>query len=46
MTLHEQLDTIGLKAVGEDLDDILAHAAKRRWSHTQLLEHLVALETK
>ena len=46
MTLHDRLADIGLKAVCNDLDDILAHAAKRQWSPTQLLEHIADLETK
>ena len=46
MTLRDQLADIGLKTISNDLDDILAHAAKRRWSPTQLLEHIVDLETK
>jgi DNA replication protein DnaC len=46
MTLHDQLHDIGLKAVSDELDDLLAHATKRRWSPAQLLEHVVELETK
>jgi hypothetical protein len=38
--LREQLERIGLATVDAQLDDMLAHAAKLRWSPRQLLEHL------
>jgi len=46
MTLAEDLHNIGLKAISAELDDVLAHAAKRRWSPTQLLENIVELENR
>ena len=36
--LREQLERIGLTTVAAQLDDMLAHAAKQRWSPRQLLE--------
>jgi DNA replication protein DnaC len=44
MSLHEQLRTIGLHHVAAHLDDLLALAAKKRWSPTQVLEHVAAIE--
>jgi hypothetical protein len=42
--LREQLERIGLTAVAKQLDDILAHASKQRWSPRQLLEQLAQIE--
>ena len=42
--LREQLERIGLTAVAPQLDDILAHASKQRWSPRQLLEQLAQIE--
>ena len=42
--LREQLERIGLATVAAQLDDMLAHAAKLRWSPRQLLEHLAQIE--
>ena len=42
--LADQLTALGLRATAAHLDDVLALATKRRWSPTQLLEHLVATE--
>jgi len=44
MTLAEQLRTMGLHHAAAQLDDLLALAAKKRWSPTQVLEHVAALE--
>jgi len=44
MTLHGQLRELGLPAVARDLDDVISLAAKKRWTHVQLLEHVVQLE--
>lgn len=44
MTLAEQLRLIGLRHLAAHLDDVIALATKKRWSHVQLLEHLAALE--
>jgi len=43
-TIHERLCDIGLRALVEQLDDVLALATKHRWSPTQLLEHVARLE--
>jgi DNA replication protein DnaC len=42
--LREQLERIGLATVAAQLDDMLAHAARLRWSPRQLLEHLAQIE--
>jgi len=42
--LAEQLAALGLRDTAAQLDDIVALATKRRWSPTQLLEHLVQRE--
>lgn len=43
-TLAPCLAKLGLRATSQQLDDLLARAAKSRWSHLQLLEHLAGLE--
>jgi DNA replication protein DnaC len=42
--LPEQLAALGLRYTAAHLDDVVALASKRRWSSTQLLEHLVETE--
>jgi len=42
--LPDQLATLGLRYTAAHLDDVVALATKRRWSVTQLLEHLVERE--
>jgi DNA replication protein DnaC len=42
--LGDDLAMLGLRHTADSLDDLLAHAAKRRLSHTQLLEHIASLE--
>jgi DNA replication protein DnaC len=42
--LADQLATLGLRYTATHLDDVVALATKRRWSITQLLEHLVERE--
>jgi len=42
--LPTALTTLGLRHTAAHLDDVVALATKRRWSPTQLLEHLVATE--
>jgi DNA replication protein DnaC len=42
--LGHALTTLGLRHTATHLDDVVALATKRRWSVTQLLEHLVANE--
>ena len=43
-SLAEQLAALGLRYTAAHLDDVVALATKRRWSLTQLLEHLVETE--
>lgn len=43
-TLADNLAQLGLRHTADALDDLLAHASKRRFSHTQLLERVVELE--
>jgi len=42
--LSERLLALGLTALAEGLDDIVALATKKRWSLTHALEHFVGLE--
>jgi len=42
--LADQLATLSLRYAAAHLDDVVALATKRRWSLTQLLEHLVESE--
>ncbi len=42
--LAERLKTLGLHHTAAHLDDLVAQATKRRWSPTQLLEHLAETE--
>ena len=42
--LTEQLTALGLRETAAHLDDVVALATNRRWSPTQLLEHLVDRE--
>jgi hypothetical protein len=42
--LAKGLATLGLRHTAAQLDDVVALATKRRWSPTQLLEHLVETE--
>jgi DNA replication protein DnaC len=42
--LTEQLAALGLRYTAAHLDDVVALATKRRWSATQLLEHLADTE--
>jgi len=42
--LAEQLAALGLRYTAAHLDDVIALATKRRWSTTQLLEHLAERE--
>jgi len=44
MTLARQLKELGLTETGNELDDILALAQKKRWSGVQLLEHVAHVE--
>jgi len=42
--LANALQTLGLHHTAAQLDDLVALATKRRWSPTQLLEHLAEAE--
>lgn len=44
--LAQRLRQVGLRATGDQLDDIVAQATKERWSPVQLLEHVVDLDEK
>jgi DNA replication protein DnaC len=44
--LADQLKAIGLRHTGSTLDDLVAHATKKRWSPVQLLEHVAAIEVE
>jgi DNA replication protein DnaC len=43
--LARQLRQIGLQATADGLDDLLARAAKQRWSPAQLIEEIARSET-
>lgn len=43
-TLADHLAALGLRYTAAHFDDLIALATKRRWSTTQLLEHLVETE--
>ena len=45
-TLADALQSLGLRHTATHLDDIVALATKRRWSPTQLLEHLAELQER
>jgi len=45
-TLAEALRAIGLAHTAAELDDLVALATKRRWSPTQLLEHVADAEQR
>jgi DNA replication protein DnaC len=44
--LAQRLRNLGLRATGDQLDDLVALATKERWGPVQLLEHAVALDEK
>jgi DNA replication protein DnaC len=44
--LADQLKSIGLHHIGATVDDLIALAAKHRWSHAQLLERIVESEAQ
>lgn len=43
-SLADKMNLLGLRHISEHVDDILAHATKKRLSPVQLLEHLYELE--
>jgi DNA replication protein DnaC len=44
--LHDQLRSVGLRAAAAQLNDLIALATKKRWGPTELLEHIVSLESQ
>jgi DNA replication protein DnaC len=44
--VKERLRALGLHACAAGLDDILAHATKKRWGLIEILEHIAGLEEK
>ena len=46
MSLADQLNELGLRHAGAHLDDIVDQATKKRWSPTQLLEHIADQESQ
>lgn len=44
--IRERLRALGLHALAEQLDDVVPAATKKRWSATQLLEHVATLEER
>lgn len=46
MSLADCLQKLGLHYTAEQLDDVLSIAAKRKWSATQLLEHIAEKEAQ
>ena len=43
-TLQTDLRRLGLNYTADQLNDLIALATRKRWSHTVLLEHIVAAE--
>ena len=44
--IHDKLKSIGLHYLGDNVEDVIALATKRRWSPAQLLEYIVEQEAK
>lgn len=44
--LHARLRALGFYALTDSFDDVIASATKKRWSPTQLFEHVVQLEER
>lgn len=44
--LRERLQALGLIGAADGLDDVIALATKKRWSPTQLLEHIADIEER
>ena len=45
-SLHRRLRVLGLQGVAGELDDLVALATQKRWSPTQLLEHVAEIEER
>ena len=45
-SLVDQLKAMNLSSIATQLDDLIALATKKRWGPTEILEHVVALETQ
>lgn len=46
VALRERLRALGLIGAADGLDDVIALATKKRWSSTQLLEHVADIEER
>jgi len=46
VALRERLRALGLTGAADGLDDVIALATKKRWSSTQLLEHVADIEER
>lgn len=46
IALRERLRALGLTGAADGLDDVIALATKKRWSSTQLLEHVADIEER
>ena len=46
VALRERLRALGLTGAADGLDDVIALATKKRWSFTQLLEHVADIEER
>ena len=42
--LRERLRSLGLAAIADALDDLIALATKKRWGPIELFEHAISLE--
>lgn len=45
-TLHERLRALGLTAAADGFDDLVALSTKKRWSTTQIFEHVADIEER
>ena len=45
-TLHDRLRALGLIGAADGLDDLVALATKKRWSATQIFEHVADIEER
>ena len=44
LTLHARLRALGIVGAADGLDDLVALATQKRWSPTQILEHVADME--
>ena len=45
LTLHARLRALGIVGAADGLDDLVALATQKRWSPTQILEHVADMGT-